>query len=1832
MAFRAGRFSVEPRFPTLMNAASLSAVVDFERVRVLLRRADGSIAVDTVVLFPVGAESVELAVDVPLSAAAGSGGENLKLSLGYVNAAGDTVFKGGPVDVTVVPKGSNSPPPTVSIPVAYSGPGSAANFVVIAPRSFSGAPGEAFSFTARALDAGGNLIPGTPIVWATGDPQRVLLDTDLTGTGRVGGARGTAKLYAQTLTGQVDSVEVTVTSRPGRLEAVSGDQQRGLAGRPLADLLVVRTLGTDGLPLAGVSVNFVAASGSVSASAAVSDANGVASTRWTLPGVAGSSSVTAAIPGLLEGGASVTFSAQVTVPRATTLQFTTQPLDAVAGASLGAVTVEAVDATNTRVTGTSGQVTLILSGGDVSARLAGTTAVSLVDGVASFPGLSVNRTASGYALTASAAGLTDATSDVFAVTEGAAAALRVSSDLREGIAGQPLPSLRVSAHDAMGNLATRFTGEVTLRINANPSSGALGGTATRSAVAGVATFDDISITRAGDGYTLAASASGLTDGGTTPFRVTSGAASRLTVERGDGQSAPPGTPVDTIVIRVTDALGNPVAGAGVDFVPAAGSGSVSILQGTTDANGIALARWTLAASSGAQRLTVTAAGSTADVHATAVGAIAGGPTKLFLGFDNLNITSGVATPISVFLTVAQPAPVTVTLSVLDTLSQWTTTDVVVPAGARAASASIRGRWAGTSRAVATAGAAGADTVELAVSQATVRLFNSYMYLSTRGDTIETRVELSAPAPTGGVIVSFDLEAPGIVTLAPSAGYRVTGGSGGCDFDEDPALAAIAAQRRTAQALRAPAALLSPTTVFIKPGETQAYLYVIGDSVESSTYITPIAAGYGSQSAYVNTYSRELYFGGGDSTMTTGVGGVHQQSVYRSTSSQTPLAVTITARTPGVVLLPASVVLRADDGSSTVDVNAVAMGATWIVASAPGFATDSFRITVRAGDVKVCCSQTVKLGTNVNNWTVSVYSVTYVDSARFSYDVSYRQADWAIAVTSRNPSVVVPDRPVLTIPIRDYYTYGGFIPKDTGATWLVYSSGSAADSVYITVEGSAGVATWSGSSVIAAGQTIQPSLYGTYPRSAPTNFSLTSSAPGVATVDSTAVLFAGSYYTDNFRVTGLSPGTATMSWTAAGFSGGSRNVIVTTPVLAHTNPGCTTVGCGSQYFNIVVKDTLGNANPRIADLIVSIASTDSTVLRVDSPTATISRGSYYSYGYVTPTAPGTAKIILSAPGHRPDTISLTITGSALPSTIAVSSSVYTVGKRQRTDFAIYRNGSKPAALVSIEKRGSATAISDTAFNVSAGGGFVGSLAVSGLAFGTDTLIFTAPGHVADTVLIPVTTPKLVVYGTSGTVLANYPYGYVQFYLADSVGNSHNSLDTLTFTFTSTDTLVVRPEQATMVLMPNDYYATTDLSFLNPGVARIRIQETGGKVPSDSTLAVTVSQPVLGLNDSYGAYIGMRQSTDADELYVYSSYPVLVPTWITLTRSAPSLLTAPDSVLMPAGDNYAYFSIAGRDTVGGLQLQASAPGFTSATMDVTVSRPIFEIDVPSGHTFPAAQSITVMASESGNGYVRRTTEPVRVTLTADSAAIASVDSSAVTIAAGSSSNASAQLLIHSPGRPSVTASDSRTSFQRYLPFTEDTYIYPAQIEPENAVYHVGIGQRRWYSPNVNFSVPSALVLASVGTGGHTSRTGAQADTIPADSYYAYAAVDGLTTGADTVVMSAAGFRSARLIFEVAPGSFYPSSPPASMRVGDVFNFAVYLRAPDGSTVEAATSTTLTLGATNGTWWNGSTGITSAIVADGAYYVATSLKATTVGTATFTISAPGYLTKSFNVQVLP
>jgi hypothetical protein len=105
----------------------------------------------------------------------------------------------------------------------------------------------------------------------------------------------------------------------------------------------------------------------------------------------------------------------------------------------------------------------------------------------------------------------------------------------------------------------------------------------------------------------------------------------LTINDGNDQFATVGTTVDTAPsAKVTDAVGDPVAGVAVTFAVASGGGSVSPAGGsvTTNASGIAsLSSWTLGSSPGANTLTATSAGlNGSPVTFAATGTTKGTPT------------------------------------------------------------------------------------------------------------------------------------------------------------------------------------------------------------------------------------------------------------------------------------------------------------------------------------------------------------------------------------------------------------------------------------------------------------------------------------------------------------------------------------------------------------------------------------------------------------------------------------------------------------------------------------------------------------------------------------------------------------------------------------------------------------------------------------------------------------------------------------------------------------------------------------------------------------------------------------------------------------------------------------------------------------------------------------------------------------------------------------------------------------------------------------------------------------------------------------------------------
>lgn len=119
--------------------------------------------------------------------------------------------------------------------------------------------------------------------------------------------------------------------------------------------------------------------------------------------------------------------------------------------------------------------------------------------------------------------------------------------------------------------------------------------------------------------TLTASAASLS-GSPAEVHATATAAAPASIEKrsGDGQQAPVGATLpEPVVVRVTDAFGNPVPGVTVSWVVTAGAGSADPLTGITDADGTASTRWTLGPGGGEQALTAVAAGMSAVFGVTA---------------------------------------------------------------------------------------------------------------------------------------------------------------------------------------------------------------------------------------------------------------------------------------------------------------------------------------------------------------------------------------------------------------------------------------------------------------------------------------------------------------------------------------------------------------------------------------------------------------------------------------------------------------------------------------------------------------------------------------------------------------------------------------------------------------------------------------------------------------------------------------------------------------------------------------------------------------------------------------------------------------------------------------------------------------------------------------------------------------------------------------------------------------------------------------------------------------------------------------------------------------
>jgi hypothetical protein len=245
---------------------------------------------------------------------------------------------------------------------------------------------------------------------------------------------------------------------------------------------------------------------------------------------------------------------------AAALAFTVQPGNTPAGTTISpAVKVALQDAFGNVATSATNAITLAMGNNPRNGTLTGTTTVSAINGVATFADLSINRNGQGYTLAASSGALTGATSAAFDITPGRGPKLIFRSVPSQVTAGEALPGIEVELQDELGNTITDGTHSVTLSLGDNTAGGQLFGRALVTVVNGVATFDGITLRKAGSGYTLVATAPGFAGATSTAFNVAPAAAATYALTFPASVTA--GQEV-TLSATAHDAFGNAAANYG----------------------------------------------------------------------------------------------------------------------------------------------------------------------------------------------------------------------------------------------------------------------------------------------------------------------------------------------------------------------------------------------------------------------------------------------------------------------------------------------------------------------------------------------------------------------------------------------------------------------------------------------------------------------------------------------------------------------------------------------------------------------------------------------------------------------------------------------------------------------------------------------------------------------------------------------------------------------------------------------------------------------------------------------------------------------------------------------------------------------------------------------------------------------------------------------------------------------------------------------------------------------------------------------------------------------
>ena len=2016
----------------------VGSVVAFERVRVVFRRSDGTVALDTMIAFGAGIDSVRLSLRVVLDASAPPSGELLALTLAFVNAAGDTVFRGGPVTVTARLLAQGAPPPDpVPVPLRYTGVGAAATTVVVSPETLSVVAGDPFAFTAVARDALSALIAGTPLVFTSLDPTRATITAPGAGSGGTTALRGVARIRVQLPTGAAaDTATLIVIPRPGALSVASGGGQTAAPSAALPQIVGVRLAATDGQPLASAPISVVVTSGggsvgggSVTPLATVTDNLGLFAFNWTLGALAGTQSVTVSSPGV----PNLVITASAVITTATQLRIVQQlGTTYQAGDSLPLLLVEARNPQNARDTTFADSVFLSFAVNATEATLVGTARVRAVAGLARFENFRLQRAGTGYRLLVTAPGLGSDTSTAFAITSRAGNAIvlqsggsqtaapgavlaqpivvRVVDIFTNPVAGRivafsvatGLVSAAADTTDIAGlasivwtlgapvgtqSLLVTAAGLIgsPLTVTANDGPGivttdvtpafdtltALGATRTFSAVAyngqggimagsytwvsrapAVATVGPTGTVTAiavGETWIVATEVGGTRDSARVvvdqrlaTILVTPGARSiylgasfTFTASAVDGRGvalaaqpaftwttvssaiasitaggiatgvglgatqvratagAVTGTSALTVlspILRIAvvrDSLGFTAtdtfslaalartrsyravaydtldaAMTGITVAWASSNPSVATIDSSGPvtarlvalANGFTAVRATAQGVTGAASLTVAqvmtsvelspAAASIAptgtvvltarrrdasnffipggsftfasDAVGVATVSASGVVTGVAIGSAGITATSAAITSAPATVTVTNSVPpiisfgrdtlaigrsatnvsipiyltrpyasaVTVNLAVADTFAFFSPVSITIPAGQTVGTASLNGRNSGTTQVFATDGGGGGgyagDTAVLAV-QASVRLVPA-SYSMIVNDERPGQVLLTDPAPAGGSFITFAFGTPGRVSVSP-----------------DPA--------------------------FIPAGQLSANIVIRGLTAGTTT-LTPASTGVNGVTSNVTTSPAVLVSSGASLRMGAGQF-IQSQYLYVQQALTNALTISLVSSDTTVVTVPAQIIIPSASNVAYFNVTGRATGSATITSTAPGWTGTTTSVVVTTPNVGLS-------GGGTYNTTQPAVGVT-VYSRDSTLSAHYRTNSLVVQLSSSDTTVLRVVTPTVTIAAGLYYGSGQVIAGGSTGTAKLYAtaSGHGPDSVNYTFVGPKLEFSFT-SNLLGAGQFDQNQyLYTPNAVTAPLTVTLANADSSIAAVP-TQVTIPASSNVAYFNVRGKAPGLTRFIATAPGYSPDTASYRVSSPRLSLSGGGTLNNFSGPSGLLVYSIDSLGGAHYRSDTLIVSYVSTNPAAMTVTAAD-TIRPGLYYANAArVTPVGVGTATIIVSAPGHGADSVVYTVITPKLNFSIGT----YRIGRRQfttATDLYVYipTNRTVPVPVTITQSNAAIDSLTSTALTIPANN-YYQYFGLAGLGTGVDTLIATAAGYLPDTALVIVTSPRLLVSGITGSATTTSPPTTAYLYIADSVGTTHYTMDTLLVSARSSNDAVIQPDSVGFRIPRGAYYRSTGIRFVGPGTASMTYTDSlgTGYTPPATTNNVTVTGPSLGLYN-YNPTLGMRQNGGLYASYVAIPNAIATPLVVNLLSTDSTVASVPATITIPAGQTYAYFPVSAKDVVGTVQIQATATGYSTASFNQQVTLPRFTLYIATTlNTTALPSAITVYPADAA-GTSHYTNEAVTVTLTSSNPAAGTFDSATVVIPAGGYYNNAARFIPAAAGTTTVTATDARgTAYSYSAGSASVAVVTPSLVLSWSGAFPLGIGQ--WAEPYVYVPdtriTPLAVSLAHSGS----ASTSAASVTIPTASNIVYPRITGVAAGLDSITFGAPGHNS--IVGAVAVGlgrvdalSSWPTTLNDSVAV------ILYARDPSGGVRNVAAATTFGLAVSSGAFavrsLAGAT-ITSVTIPVDAQSVTFRIVRLTSGSATLTITNANYQTQITPVVTVP